>query len=150
MIEYVMKADKRTDGKMPTVLKTYFSAFRALSYISRHVIFTATLWNTKYLYSQVRSKHWLSGLPHITESCFKVISVQTQTEIFASSSHFCSVSLPLRTSVGLNAFPSIFPTLSFSLPSNLLESLHRPNWCPLPTAVKDSNSHILPIQPFCI
>lgn len=123
----------------------YFSAYRALSYISCDVIFTTTLWNTNYLYSQVRTKHWLSSLPHITESCFKVISVLTQTEIFASSSYFCSVSLPLRTSVALTAFP----TLSLSLPSNLLESLHRSSWCPLPTAVKASNSHILPIQPFC-
>lgn len=59
----------------------YFSAYRALSYISCDVIFTTTLWDTNYLYSQVRTKHWLSSLPHITESCFKVISVQTQRSL---------------------------------------------------------------------
>lgn len=148
-------ADKKAHGKIPTALKTCIS--QLIEHLHIYHVMSSSQQPCEIQIislSQVRTKHWLSGLPHVTESCSKVVSMQTQTEIFASASYFCSDSLPLRTLAAQHwsdAFLRIFPTWSLSVPSNLLESLHQSNWwCPLPTAVEASNSYNPSLQPLCL
>lgn len=117
MIECVVWADKKTHGKIPTALKT------CISQLIEHLHIYHVMSPSKQpceiqiiSLSQVRTKHWSSGLPHVTESCSKVVSMQTQTEIFASTSYFCSDSLPLRTPAAQHRSDCFSQDLSYLVP----------------------------------
>lgn len=121
----------------------------ALSQISRHVIFTTTLWSTSSLISQVRTKHRLSRLPRVTQSRSRM---QPQPQIVApSSSVFCCASLPLRTrrpKARLTALPGACLPGPLLLHVSAWSPFHQPNgWSPAPTATEASNSQVPPSQP---